>query len=262
MLDILGFHIIDIVDIFLVALLVFYIFKLIKGTSAMSIFIGILILYVVWIVVKALDMKLLSSIMGQVLGVGVIALIILFQQEIRRALVHIGNNYLQRKGLRRFSKLFGSASANAISAESLDEITQACRAMSETRTGALIVMPHISSLDYIIKTGDTVDARINRRLIENIFFKNSPLHDGAMIIVPDRIVAARCTLPIVENPDIPAQYGLRHRAACAVTMDSDATAVVVSEETGGISFVCGGKLKTIASLTELRLAIEKSYKLD
>ena len=115
--------------------------------------------------------------------------------------------------------------------ETLDEITQACRKMSETKTGALIVLAHTSSIDQIVETGDVVDANINRRLIENIFFKNAPLHDGAMVIANNRIVAARCTLPISENPNIPAQYGMRHRAATGLTEQTDATVIVVSEET-------------------------------
>ena len=132
--------------------------------------------------------------------------------------------------------------------------------MGETKTGALIVMGHSSSMEQIIETGDTIDAKINRRLIENIFFKNSPLHDGAMVIVDNRIVAARCTLPITENPNIPANFGMRHRAAVGVTEQTDATVIVVSEETGNISFVKDGEIKRIASITELRLAIEASYK--
>ena len=132
--------------------------------------------------------------------------------------------------------------------------------MSESKTGALIVIAHTSSLSFIIETGDRIDAAINRRLIENIFFKNTPLHDGAMVIANDRIVAARCTLPISENMNIPPQYGMRHRAAAGITEDTDATAIVVSEETGGISFVKDGEIKPMNSITELRIAIENSYK--
>ena len=132
--------------------------------------------------------------------------------------------------------------------------------MSESKTGALIVMAHTSSLSFVIETGDRIDAALNRRLIENIFFKNTPLHDGAMIVANNRIVAARCTLPISENPNIPPQYGMRHRAAAGITEDTDATAVVVSEETGGISFVKDGQIKPMGSITELRIAIENSYK--
>ena len=145
-------------------------------------------------------------------------------------------------------------------ARELEELTAACRKMSETKTGALIVLRHGSALGDILETGDEIDARISRRLIENIFFKNSPLHDGAMILSENRILAARCTLPITQRQDIPPHYGMRHRAAIGMSEVSDASIIVVSEETGGISFVSGGQIKTVESITELRLAIENSYK--
>ena len=258
MFDFINIHLIDIIDILLVGLLVYQIYKLIRGTAALSIFLGIIIIYIAWIIVKSLNMSLLTAILGQVLGVGVIALIILFQQEIRRFLLHLGNKYLiKRGGTANF--LFRKRS-EGIPQESLDEITRACMRMSESKTGALIVMAHTSSLSFVIETGDRIDAALNRRLIENIFFKNTPLHDGAMIVANNRIVAARCTLPISENPNIPPQYGMRHRAAAGITEDTDATAVVVSEETGGISFVKDGQIKPMGSITELRIAIENSYK--
>ena len=144
--------------------------------------------------------------------------------------------------------------------EALDEITEACRKMSETKTGALIVLARTSSMDFVVETGDVIDARISRRLIENLFFKNSPLHDGAMVIANDRIVAARCTLPISKNPNIPANYGMRHRAATGLSEETDACVVVVSEETGNISFVMDGHIKTMGSISELRIAIESSYR--
>ena len=260
MFDIINFHIMDVVDILLVGLLVYYVYKLIRGTAAISIFLGIITLYIIWAVVKALNMSLLSEIMGQVLGVGVIAIIVLFQQEIRKFLLSLGNNYiLNNEKLKIFSKLLGNKGIS-MQLEALDEITHACRKMSETNTGALIVLARTSSMEFVIETGDVIDARINRRLIENLFFKNSPLHDGAMVIANDRIVAARCTLPITENPTIPANDGMRHRAAVGLTEETDACVIVVSEETGNISFVKDGKIKTMGSITELRLAIESSYK--
>ena len=260
MFDIINIHIMDVMDILLVGLLVYYVYKLIRGTAAISIFLGIIILYVVWAIVKALNMSLLSEIMGQVLGVGVIAIIVLFQQEIRKFLLSLGNNYiLNNEKIKVFSKFLGNK-GSSMELQALDEITQACRKMSETKTGALIVLAHTSSMEFVIETGDVIDARINRRLIENLFFKNSPLHDGAMVIADGRIVAARCTLPITENPNIPAHYGMRHRAATGLSEETDASVIVVSEETGNISFVKDGKIKTMGSITELRLAIESSYK--
>ena len=250
----------DILDIFLVGLLVYYVYKLIRGTAAISIFLGIIILYIIWAVVKALDMSLLSALMGQVLGVGVIAIIVLFQQEIRKFLLRLGGTYfLNNRHLKFLNKLVGRKE-NGMELAALDEITAACKKMSETKTGALIVIAHSSSLGDVIESGDIIDARISRRLIENLFFKNSPLHDGAMVIADDRIVAARCTLPISENPNIPAHYGMRHRAATGLSEETDACVIVVSEETGNISFVKDGVIKTMGSNAELRLAIENSYK--
>lgn len=260
MFNIVDIHIIDIIDILLVGLLVFYVYKLIRGTAAISIFLGIIILYIVWAVVKALNMSLLSEIMGQVLGVGVIAIIVLFQQEIRKFLLSLGSTYIiNNEKLKIFSKLFGNRGAG-MQLQALDEITEACRKMSETKTGALIVLARTSSMDFVVETGDVIDARISRRLIENLFFKNSPLHDGAMVIANDRIVAARCTLPISKNPNIPANYGMRHRAATGLSEETDACVVVVSEETGNISFVMDGHIKTMGSISELRIAIESSYR--
>lgn len=259
MFSFVNIQLIDIIDILLVGFLIYQIYKLIRGTAAISIFVGIIIIYVVWIIVKALNMSLLTAIIGQVLGVGVIALIILFQQEIRRFLLHLGNRYVMGGGKRRLRWLLGNKQPEIVN-EALDELTQACRRMGDTKTGALIVLAHSSSLGFVTETGDTIDANINRRLIENIFFKNSPLHDGAMVIANNRIVAARCTLPISENPNIPPQYGMRHRASAGITEETDASAIVVSEETGNISFVSNGEIKTMNSITELRIAIENSYK--
>ena len=258
MFEFVDIKIIDVLDILLVGILIYQVYKLIIGTAAISIFLGILLLYIVWIIVNALNMQLLSSIMGQIIGVGVIAIIVLFQQEIRKFLLRLGNKFNGR-GSSFLNKIFGSKDAS-IKLVELDELTQACRKMSETYTGALIVLAHTSSLEFVIETGDIIDAKINRRLIENLFFKNSPLHDGAVIIANNRIVAARCTLPITENPNIPANYGMRHRAATGMTENSDASVIVVSEETGNISFVKDGVIRTMSSITELRLAIEASYK--
>ena len=259
MFDFIDISFIDVLDILMVGLLVYWIIRMIRGTSAVNIFAGILLLYVVWIASRALGMKLLSFILGQVLGVGVVALLVIFQPEIRRFLLRISSSTTQaQRGF--FNKLFRQARSAGMQASELEELTAACRKMSETRTGALIAIRHGSSLSDIIDTGDDIDARINRRLIENIFFKNTPLHDGAMIISENRIVSARCTLPITARQDIPAHYGMRHRAAIGLSEVSDASIIVVSEETGDISFVQSGTIKTVGSITELRLLIEKSYK--
>ena len=260
MFDFINISVIDIIDIILVGLLIYQMMRIIRGTSVFNIVTGILLFYLLWVVVKALNMKLLSSILGQILGVGVIALIVIFQPEIRRLLLHIGSRYLSSSRNNLFTRLLLGRNDKEIQATSLDEITQACRRMADTRTGALIVLQHNSSLEFVTETGDRIDAAVNRRLIENIFYKNTPLHDGAMVIDADRIIAARCTLPIVDNPDIPPQYGMRHRAAVSITKDTDADAIVVSEESGNISFVSGGEMNTITSMSVLKLSIENSYR--
>lgn len=259
MIDFVNISFIDVLDILLVALLIYELYRLIKGTSAMSIFVGIIFLYVLWIVVRALNMKLLSTILGQVLGVGVIALIVIFQQEIRQFLLHFGNRYVV--GRRNFLSRRRSWFKNeiAISSEALEEITAACQYMSETRTGALIVFRHNSSLDSFIDTGDRIDAAIHRRLIENLFFKNSPLHDGALVMTQNRIVAARCILPLTDRTDINPKYGMRHRAAIGITEITDAEVIVVSEETGTISYVADGVITPMSSIAELRITLENSY---
>jgi diadenylate cyclase len=260
MLDFLHITVVDIIDILLVALLIYYVFRLIKGTPAMNIFAAIIALYVIWIVLRALNMKLTSSILGQVLGVGVVALIVIFQPEIRRFLLHFGSNYyISNKGRSFFKRLINKEESTTISTEALEEITSACREMSDVKTGALIVLLHESELEDFIDTGDKIDAAINKRLIENIFFKNSPLHDGALIISDTRMIAARCTLPISNNMNIPASLGMRHRAAVGITEVTDADAIVVSEQTGAIHYVTNGELKLIESITELRLLIQKGY---
>jgi uncharacterized protein (TIGR00159 family) len=187
------------------------------------------------------------------------ALIVIFQPEIRKFLIRIGNRWMKSaQGQKIFDKLFGGKKAKTSGSEASNEITEACRRMSEDKTGALIVITRTTPLDDIISTGDNIDASIHRRLIMNLFFKNSPLHDGALVISGDRIVAARCTLPITERTDIPASYGMRHKAAIGITEESDADAVIVSEETGRISFVKGGKVTPIQNINELKLLLNEA----
>ncbi|MCF0173217.1 MAG: TIGR00159 family protein [Bacteroidales bacterium] len=263
MFDFLNFSFVDVLDILLVATLLYEIYRLIRGTAAMSIFIAILLLYGVWIAATALNMTLLTAIMKQVLGVGLIALVVIFQPEIRRFLTRLGGEIAsaRSKNNGRIRNIFRrNDTESEISAEALEELTSACRRMAYTHTGALIVMQRHSSLEYIIRSGDVINSDINRRLIENIFFKNTPMHDGAMIISPTKIIAVRCTLPISENININPRYGMRHRAAAGVTENTDAHAIVVSEETGEISYVAAGEIRPVTNNVELRLAIENFYK--
>ncbi len=256
---VLNLSFIDILDIILVALIIFVVFRWIRGTSAMSIFVAILSLYVARVVVTAFNMRLMSAILGQVLDVGLIALIVIFQPEIRKFLIRFGSRYLMEAGQNGFiGKLLGNKTRTMGSA-AVKEVTEACRTMSEQKTGALIVIPHKSPVDFVIETGDRIDAIISKRLIMNIFFKNSPLHDGAMVMSSDHIIAARCTLPITEKTDIPAQYGMRHKAAIGISEMTDVDVIVVSEETGRISFVKGGNITTLGSANELQLLLNKSF---
>uniref|UniRef100_A0A2I2K939 Diadenylate cyclase spyDAC Bacterial checkpoint controller DisA with nucleotide-binding domain n=1 Tax=feces metagenome TaxID=1861841 RepID=A0A2I2K939_9ZZZZ len=248
----------DILDILLLAIIIFVAFKWIKGTSAMSIFIAIILLYIIRVLVSSFNMRLMNAMMETILDVGVLALIVIFQPEIRKFLIRLGNNMKNKHGRRIFNLILGHNTAGRDESEAVNEITDACSRMGEEKTGALIIITHNIPLDDIISTGDNIDASIHRRLIMNLFFKNSPLHDGAMIINSSRIVAARCTLPITSKTDIPANFGMRHKAAIGITEESDADAIVVSEETGSISFVRGGKVTKINNINELRLLLNES----
>ena len=251
----------DILDILLVAFIIFLVFRWIRGSAAWSIFVAILSLYLVRFIVSVLGMKLTSTIMDMILNVGVLALIVIFQPEIRRFLMRLGNRYLMNAPRNSFiDKVFRKVGGKTVmGSDAVNEVTEACRRMSEAGTGALIVIPQTTPLDDIIETGDKIDAAIHRRLLMNLFFKNSPLHDGAVIVSGDRVIAARCTLPITERTDIPAQFGMRHKAAIGITEESDADVIVVSEETGRISFVKGGKVTPIGNINELKLLLGAAF---
>lgn len=262
LLEIFGFlqlSLTDILDILLLAIIIYVAFRWIRGTSAMSIFIAIISLYVIRVLVSAFNMRLMNALMETVLDVGVLALIVIFQPEIRKFLISLGNRYMNNaKGRAIINRILGKNSVSIAGSESVNDITEACSRMAEDKTGALIVFAHKTPLDDVIASGDSIDAAIHRRLIMNLFFKNSPLHDGAMVIAGNRIVAVRCTLPITERTDIPASYGMRHKAAIGVTEETDAEAIVVSEETGKISFVKGGTVTPIQNINELKLLLSTS----
>lgn len=253
----ISIRILDIIDILLVALLLYQIYMLIRGTVAINIFVGIFLLYIFWLVVKALNMELLSDILGQVIGVGIIALIIVFQQEIRRFLLIIGSRYLTKRtfSLERLLSFKGSGGFD--SKVNIEAIVRACRNMSDGKVGGIITISMKSSLQIYAETGDIINAETSSRLIESIFFKNSPMHDGAMIIKDELIFAVRCILPLTEKTNLPASYGLRHRAAIGITDITDALVVIVSEETGRISFVEQGVVTEDVSIQKLRELLEK-----
>ena len=249
----LSFGWADLLDILMVGAIIFFLIRSIKGdTTVLNIVLVLVFVLVLQAVVSALNMRMMTVLLNTLLDVGVLAIIILFQPEIR----HLLNRFAVQSGLARrsgqlFNRLLG-IKEEKMGSHSVEELGEAVRAMSAEKTGALIVLQHKSSMEEYMATGDKFEADINRRLIMNIFFKNSPLHDGAMIIVGDHIAAVRCQLPMTNRTDIPAHYGMRHRAAIGLSEDTDADILVVSEETGNVSFVRGGEIFTVQSMKELR----------
>ena len=252
----ISFKWIDAIDILLVSILLFQFYRIVKGSVAINIFAGILSVYFLWLIVKALKMQLLSSILGQFIGVGVIALIIVFQQELRRFLLLIGTNGLLGKGKWTETLLnlkFVDTDKNYVD---IHQIVKACKSMAETNTGAIVVISTKTDLNFYANTGDSIKAEVSARLLESLFYKNSPMHDGAVIVSNNMILAARCVLPVSENEDFPAHLGMRHRAAVGITESTDAIAIVVSEQTGEIAFVKNGELKLGISAPQLKDILE------
>ena len=245
-----DFGIKDIIDILLFAVLLYYIYRLMKESGTINIFYGVLAFIVVWVVASEIfDMRLIGTILDRFMAIGLIILVILFQEPIKRFLVELGS---QRRW--RFLRNIFHHQKEDIELESLAwvmPIVYACLSMSKSKTGARIVIEQTIPLDPYAASGDIIDANINTRLIENIFFKNSPLHDGAMIIAHNRIVSCGCILPVSHDSDVPRTLGLRHRSALGIGQATDALAIVVSEETGNISIAHRGKLSTRLSTTEL-----------
>jgi diadenylate cyclase len=252
--------VLDILDIVLVALILYQLYKIIKGTSAVSIFIVIFLLYLFWLIVKALNMQLVSSLLGQVMGVGVIALIVVFQQEVRRFLLVIGNRYIQNTKY-SIRKLFNSGSEQQEGPAIAEELVRATESMSKKRIGALIVISRDSRLSIYSEGGEIIKAIVTAELLETIFFKNTPLHDGAVIIEDNLIMAARCPLPVTDQLVLSPQLGMRHRAAIGMSEQTDALVIVVSEETGRISVADSGILRENLKVNDLRniLLMEKVW---
>jgi uncharacterized protein (TIGR00159 family) len=249
MLDFLDFSFLDVLDILLVAILIYYIYKLLKGTVAINIFIGIAFIFLIWKITQILKMEMLSNVLGYLLSGGVIALIIVFQQEIRKFLLMIGtSNVASRTNFLKQLKFLKSEIALETD---VDTLLNACKKMSKTKTGALIVLERTNSLDFLINTGDVMNAEMNEVLLESIFYKNSPLHDGATIIRDNFVVATRVVLPISDSINIPSRFGLRHRAAFGITEKTDALCLLVSEETGEISYIKDGSFELFADHNEL-----------
>ena len=247
------FGIKDFIDILLVALLLYYTYKLMKASGSIKVFTGILVFILIWLVVtQVLEMKLLGSIFDTLMNVGVIALIVLFQDEIRRFLLTLGSH----RHVSALARLFNGSKKEALKHDDIMPVVMAL-SMGKQKVGALIVIEHNAPLDEIVRTGEVIDAAVNQRLIENIFFKNSPLHDGAMVISKKRIKAAGCILPVSHDLNIPKELGLRHRAAMGISQQSDAHAIIVSEETGGISVAYRGQFYLRLNAEELESLLTK-----
>lgn len=249
MLDFIEFSYLDILDILLVAMLLYYIYKLLKGTVAINIILGIAFIFIIWQITVFLKMEMLAGILGYLLSGGVIALIIVFQQEIRKFLLMIGTTNFSSK--RNFLKQLRFLKTEIGSEIDSDIIVTACENLSKTKTGVLLVIERTNSLDFVINTGDKMDAKLNAPLLQSIFYKNSPLHDGATIIRDNYIVATRVILPVSDNPRIPARFGLRHRAGIGITEKTDALCLLVSEETGEISYLRDGDFQLFKDIDEL-----------
>ncbi|MEI6852129.1 MAG: diadenylate cyclase CdaA [Bacteroidota bacterium] len=255
--DFLEFQFTDILDVILVAVLLYQLYRLMRGTVAINIFLGIVTIYFIWKLVNALQMDLLSEILGQFVSVGVIALIIVFQREIRQFLLLIGTpRFLTRK---QKWLAFWKGNVQKTGYLQIEPILDACKEMSVTNTGALIIITRNDDLFEFVNTGELIDAKISEQLIENIFYKNSPLHDGAIIITGNRIKAARCVLPITRNENFPTTYGLRHRAAVGITENTDAIAITVSEQTGDMAYAKNGTLYTKIKPDAMKVFLELEF---
>lgn len=252
------FELKDFIDILLVALMLYYIYRLMRESRSINVFVGVMIFIVVWLFVsQILEMRLLGTILDKLVSVGVIAIIVIFQEDIRKFLYNLGAHQRMRRFIRLFSPKHVDQHDQTVLKNCILPIVMACLSMAKGKVGALIVIQRNSSLDDIVETGEVVNANINQRLIENIFFKNSPLHDGAMVIANQRIRAAGCILPVSHSLDIPKDLGLRHRAALGISQESDALAIIVSEETGNISIAYSGRFRLRLSAEELEGVLTK-----
>ena len=254
-MEFLNIGFIELIDIALVAVLIYQLYKLVRGTVAINIFIGLAAIYLLWKIVDAFNFQLLSEILGQFIGIGVIILVIVFQQELRKFLMFIGKGkVIKNKGFFKFN--FSVQQDNHLNTSA---IAKACEDMAKTKTGAIMVITQIDDLAVFSETGVAMNAAISVPMIESIFYKNSPLHDGAVIIRDNKIISARCVLPVSNSDDFPGHLGMRHRAAVGITEESDAVTVIVSEETGGISYVKDGELFTKRTAEQLEQFLNRIF---
>lgn len=249
---------IDIIDIFLVASLLYGLYRAMRGTSATYIMVGIFLIYLLWILVRTFNLVLFSTILSQIISVGVIAILIIFQPEIRHFLQAIGR---QRGNLEFLTRIFNFRHRKEQDELDLQPIVTACQEMGEEKVGALIIITQSSDLSVIVESGIAIDAKVSAPLLENIFFKNAPLHDGAVVIKGDRVVAAKCVLPSTQQ-EVPKSYGMRHRAALGMSEVSDAIIIAVSEETGRISLAHDSEIKRNIDPKQLTQSIRKMMRLN
>ena len=241
--------------------MLFQLYKMVKGTAAVNVFVGLLLIYTIWIVVRAFELKLLGSILGKFINVGVIAIMVVFQQEIRKFLLYIGSNeFLKNINWKSIFSFSEKANESLRYFLDVEAIINACFIMSESKTGALIIISKKSDLKYYINSGEMIDSALTERMLENIFYKNSPMHDGAVIIKDNRIIAARCVLPVTEKENFPSNFGMRHRAAVGITESTDAIAITVSEQTGVVSLTINAEINSNLTKEKLRYLIEKNLK--
>ncbi|WP_457618143.1 diadenylate cyclase [Lutibacter sp.] len=248
MLNFLDFSFLDALDIILVAILLYYVYKLLKGTVAINIFIGIALVVLIWKITEALQMKMLSGLLGALISLGAIAILIVFQPEVRKFLLMIGSTNFTNK--RNFLNQINFLKTEIQTTTDVESIVTACEEMAITKTGVLIVLERTQNLDFVKFTGDKMNIEINKPIIKSIFYKNSPLHDGAIIIKENFIIAARVILPL-SNKKLPARFGLRHKAAIGITEKTDALCLVVSEETGKMSYIKDGEFVLFKNSNEL-----------
>ena len=251
----ISFGLKDVIDILIIAVMLFYIYKMMKSSGTLSLFYGVLIFFVLWVLASEIfDMRLTGSILDKFMGIGLIVLVVIFQDQIKRFLIDIGSH----GRMRYFRRLFKHDGDRESRRQDIIAVVYSCMSMSKTKTGALIVFQRKIPLTNYEDTGDKIDADVNVRLIENIFFKNSPLHDGAMIIADNKIKSVGCILPVSHDMDIPKTLGLRHRAALGMSQATDAVCVVVSEETGNISVAMEGEFKIKLSAPELEHTLSRA----
>jgi diadenylate cyclase len=249
----------EVIDIILVAFLIYQLYSLVRGTIAANIFIGLAIIYALYFIVKALQMQLLTVILGYFTNVGIIVVIVVFQQEIRRFLLLVGKNASLQRNKAWWRYFFGKTEEEKNNYTRIKPIIDACKSLKQTRTGALIVFAKYYDEQFYQNSCEVLDAKISKRLLESIFQKTSPLHDGAVVIADNKIKSASCILPLTDKIDLPTQFGLRHRAGIGVTEANEATAIIISEETGEISYAKQGRVKMNISFAELEKLLNKDF---